>query len=142
MSTLVVDYCEQSGVPRSECVGCRERPARALTIKQPWATLIAAGIKDVENRSWPTSYRGPLLIHAGKAFDHDWNACAHLSRRGYDLDALPAGGIIARCQLVDCVQDSDSPWAEPDQWHWILRDVEPVAFTACRGMLGLWTPHS
>lgn len=39
---------------------------RGLTIRQPWASLIAAGVKTVETRSWSTSYRGPLLIHAGK----------------------------------------------------------------------------
>jgi hypothetical protein len=40
---------------------------RTLSIRQPWAGLIVAGIKDIENRSWSTSYRGPILIHAGKA---------------------------------------------------------------------------
>lgn len=39
---------------------------RALTIRQPWASLIAAGVKTLETRSWSTRYRGPLLIHAGK----------------------------------------------------------------------------
>jgi len=39
---------------------------KALTISQPFASLIASGSKFVENRTWPTSYRGPLAIHAGK----------------------------------------------------------------------------
>jgi hypothetical protein len=38
---------------------------KTLTVRQPWASLIVTGAKDVENRSWPTSYRGTLLIHAG-----------------------------------------------------------------------------
>jgi len=38
---------------------------RAVTIRQPWAELIVRGEKDVENRSWRTRHRGPLLIHAG-----------------------------------------------------------------------------
>ena len=38
---------------------------RALTIRQPWASLIAEGIKTVETRSWSTKYRGELAIHAG-----------------------------------------------------------------------------
>ncbi len=39
---------------------------KALTIRQPWASLIAAGVKTIETRSWSTRYRGPLAIHAGK----------------------------------------------------------------------------
>lgn len=39
---------------------------RTLTVKQPWASLIVMGIKDVENRTWTTPYRGRILIHAGK----------------------------------------------------------------------------
>lgn len=39
---------------------------KALTIIQPWATLIASGHKMNETRSWKTNYRGEVLIHAGK----------------------------------------------------------------------------
>lgn len=39
---------------------------KAITLHQPWATLIALSLKQYETRSWPTSYRGPLMIHAGK----------------------------------------------------------------------------
>ena len=39
---------------------------KAITIKQPWASLIVAGIKDIENRTWKTSFRGRVLIHAAK----------------------------------------------------------------------------
>ncbi|MCP4687042.1 MAG: ASCH domain-containing protein, partial [Desulfobacterales bacterium] len=48
---------------------------KALSIRQPWAWLIANGYKDIENRSWRTSFRGEFLIHAGKKFDGagwDW----------------------------------------------------------------------
>ena len=38
---------------------------KALTIMQPWASLIACGAKTIETRSWPTKYRGPIAIHAG-----------------------------------------------------------------------------
>ena len=44
---------------------------KALSIKQPWAWAIIHAGKNVENRTWATSYRGPLLIHAGKTFDHE-----------------------------------------------------------------------
>jgi hypothetical protein len=42
---------------------------KELSIRQPWAWLIIAGHKDVENRSWTTTYRGPLLIHAARRPD-------------------------------------------------------------------------
>ncbi len=42
---------------------------KALSIRQPWAWLIANGYKDIENRSWRTNFRGEFLIHAGKKFD-------------------------------------------------------------------------
>jgi hypothetical protein len=54
-----------------------EEPAQAdaircISIMQPWAYLVASGIKDIENREWDTSYRGPLLIHTGKKPDVDY----------------------------------------------------------------------
>ena len=48
---------------------------KAITIKQPWASLIAAGLKDIENRTWKTNFRGRVLIHAAKVSVKDgWNA--------------------------------------------------------------------
>ena len=44
---------------------------RVITLKQPWATLVAEGLKKYEFRSWKYSYRGELLIHAGKGIDKD-----------------------------------------------------------------------
>ena len=44
---------------------------KAITIKQPFASLIAAGIKEYEFRTWKTNYRGEILIHAGKSIDKD-----------------------------------------------------------------------
>ena len=41
---------------------------KALTIKQPWASLIASGIKDIENRTWKTHYRGKIYIHASSHY--------------------------------------------------------------------------
>lgn len=97
---------------------------KALTLYQPWATLVAAGIKTIETRSWRTSYRGPLAIHAAarepKAgevvaggvvsshrieyhdrVDEGW----HWRAWGDDqpLHRLPVGAIVAVCRLVDCV---------------------------------------
>lgn len=41
---------------------------KALTLTQPWATLMAVGAKRIETRSWLTEYQGPLVIHAAKGF--------------------------------------------------------------------------
>lgn len=108
---------------------------KALTVRQPWASLIAAGIKDVENRSWRTSYRGPLLIHAGLGVDVD----DLLVWREELPEPLPKGSVVARVELLDCVQDSTSPWALPGQWHWLLANPEPMTAGApVKGQQGLW----
>ena len=115
---------------------------KALSIRQPWASLIVAGIKDVENRTWATKLRGPLAIHAG----------LYKESRGrgevYDAmmailcpelpDPLPRGGIIGTVDLVDVVQDSESEWAEDGQYHWLLANPQPLDFVPVRGRLGLF----
>lgn len=74
---------------------------RALTICQPYAHLIVTGEKRVENRTWPTRYRGPLAIHAGKSLE--WMG---------DYTRTPDmafGAIVGVADLVDCVDvDDDS----------------------------------
>jgi hypothetical protein len=82
--------------------------SKAISIKQPWAWAIIEGLKRVENRSWPTNYRGPLLIHAGLNEDHlGWLA---LDRMGIEFpDEVERGGIIGMVDLIDCVRDHPSP---------------------------------
>jgi hypothetical protein len=101
---------------------------KALTIRQPWASLIIDGSKDVENRSWPTNYRGILVVHAGAKDDPSEPA---------ETD-LPRGAIIGTVRVIDCVRDSESPWAVPGQYHWILSDPRPCRPRAARGQQGLW----
>ena len=115
---------------------------RVLTVRQPWAWALVHGGKDVENRSSSTTHPGPLLIHAGSAFERDgYDTVTRLARR----PPLPAeefvhGAIIGVVELFDCVRDSDSEWAVPGQWHWCLRSPTPVLVVPCRGKLGLWKP--
>lgn len=106
---------------------------RALTVRQPWASLIIAGLKDVENRSRPTRYRGTIAIHAGLGTDRDAMA-AH----GHLLPAYPAGAVIGLVDVVGCVRDSSSPWAEDGRWHWLLERPRPCEPVPARGALGLW----
>jgi len=45
------------------------RPIKALSIWEPWASLVARGVKRHETRHWSTTYRGPIAIHAAKTLD-------------------------------------------------------------------------
>ncbi|MEU6990300.1 ASCH domain-containing protein [Streptomyces sp. NPDC046465] len=115
---------------------------KALTIKQPWADAIAHSTKRTENRTWTTRYRGPILIHAGGAYDQT------AGRTVSDLAALHSwpdyrGAIIATATLADIhVADGCcAPWGEPDVYHWQLAGVhalpEPVL---TKGRQQLWNP--
>lgn len=81
---------------------------KALTIIQPWATLIAIGEKQFETRSWRTNHRGSLAIHAGKQVDR--NVCEQepfksvLARYGFTADNLPTGAVVAISELTNCYQ--------------------------------------
>lgn len=129
--------------------------ARALTIKQPWASLIACGAKSVENRSWPIprtwSPTGPLLIHAGAGVARDAMTLPYvendLAKRGIHGD-LPASAVLAVIGSVSCHQAAWGCCSEVyaqagDGWHWELRDLHtlPKPITAT-GRLGLWKPDA
>jgi hypothetical protein len=95
---------------------------KALTLYQPWASLIQLNIKTIETRSWATKYRGPLAIHAAKTdfhlHGHEGNpaachgqalaaACQHPGRNQWTLGVnnthpFPLGAIVATCELVNC----------------------------------------
>lgn len=129
---------------------------KAITISQPYASLIASGAKWIENRTWPTNYRGALAIHAGKGLQY-------LDRD--ELTNYPSGCVIAVGKLVACVelskiksmglqfgyQDDYIPgstkrtWAHAllhehaeGPWCWILEDVRKVDHVPVRGAQGLW----
>ncbi len=84
---------------------------KALSIRQPWATLLCLRIKRYETRTWKTDYRGPIALHAGAVFDAasrrlcfepplaDW-----LRKAGYhNPRSLPRGQIIGTAILADCI---------------------------------------
>ncbi len=71
---------------------------KVITVKQPFATLIAEGLKIYEFRTWKTSYRGEIWIHAGKGVDKE--AMKRYEHLGL---SYPKGCIIARANLTDCV---------------------------------------
>ena len=75
---------------------------KAITIKQPWATLIAEGYKEYEFRTWKTKYRGDILIHVGKGIDKKaMERFKHLNLE------YPVGQIITKAIITDCVKVDD-----------------------------------
>ncbi len=124
---------------------------RALTISQPFASLIADGLKFVENRTWYTSFRGELAIHAGAG-------SKYLTRS--ELQRFPTGSIVAVATVVDCVtldavrvharlggnvQRSRVAWLDvfmhehtEGPFCWILDNVRRCKPVACKGKQGLW----
>lgn len=112
---------------------------RILSIRQPWAWLIIAGYKDIENRSWSTPYRGPVLIHASLKRDPDGD---HFARqRGVRVPALHFGGVIGLARLVDVVECHKSPWFF-GPYGWVMTESRALPFVACPGSLGLRSPPS
>lgn len=114
---------------------------KALTIKQPWASLIMECGKDVENRSWSTSFRGRVAIHSSKKPDpREWIDAVELARHaGVVVPKDPPNGCVLRTvEIYDCVKSSDSPWFM-GEYGFLLR--EPRILTTpihCKGELGFW----
>lgn len=73
-------------------------PMKAITIKQPWATLISEGIKEYEFRTWNTNYRGKILIHAGLSTDKK----VLIDMENYNLEYLN-GYILAEADIEDVI---------------------------------------
>ena len=72
---------------------------RVITLKQPWATLVAEGIKKYEFRSWKINYRGEILIHAGKGMDLE----AMKKFLNLNLE-FPHSSILAKIKILDCIK--------------------------------------
>mgnify|MGYP000870274289 CR=1 FL=1 len=136
---------------------------RALTIRQPWATLLLLGVKHWETRSWRTDYRGPLAIHAAQA--GEWIGSSALRRLEQRLDLpptslmerdYPLGAIIGLLELHECLAFAHLPlrrlskrerqlgfWSgEGYAWDFMGQGkaallAEPIP---CGGKQGLWTP--
>ena len=112
---------------------------KAVTICQPYADMIARGEKPIENRTWPTAYRGPLAIHAGTS--RAWLEADDEAER----PGMAFGAIVATAQLVDCVRVAELPpelrnhHEANGPWCWILTGIEPLEPPCpCRGARGVW----
>jgi hypothetical protein len=135
---------------------------KALTLTQPWATLVALGAKKIETRSWFTHYRGPLAIHAAKGFPK-WAREFTMEPECYEAVKLftagriktfpsyPTGVVLAVCRVVACTLTSQAFEERlsakerafgdysPGRFAWVLEDVQalPTPIPA-KGALGLW----
>ncbi len=95
---------------------------RALSVRAPWWWFILRGGKDIENRSWPTNFRGRVLLHCGKWWNEEEVredlldierivGALHMPVAHPDLWLKPSlGCIVGSVEIVDCVSESKSPW--------------------------------
>ena len=132
---------------------------KAITLWQPWASLIAIGAKKYETRSWPTNYRGLLAIHAAaKAPKTEMELCeiepfkSSLRRAGIiSANELPLGSVIAIANLVDCIYISKEFIKaildtveygfgdyEISRYAWKLEGVRPINPIPAKGMQRIW----
>ena len=93
-------------------------PQHALSLKQPWATLLASGLKTIEVRKWPTPRRGRILIHAAKVPD-DREAAWRLVPSYLLEKAHLLGGIVGVGDLTNCVAyRTPETFAADETRHW------------------------
>lgn len=123
--------------------------AYALTLKNPWAHLIAHHGKDVENRSWmPHAGVDTLLIHAGKTWDRRNNRRPLVGDVGDPVTSaiVAVADLAFACDTSRWVQEvvcGCGPWAQPGQCHWRLANVRALAEPVpTGGKQGLWRPSA
>jgi len=129
----------------------------ALSIRQPWASLILHAGKDIENRTWPTKVRGRVLVHAAKGMTRDeWDDAMEfavdilrqrpplpdgktrtLRELGFAYEDLERGGIVGSVEIVDCVQQTDSPWFMGSH-GFVLRNPQSMPLIPYKGQLGFF----
>lgn len=120
---------------------------KVLTLKQPWATLVAEGIKKYEFRTWKTNYRGKILIHAGAGIDKK-----EMEKfKNLNLE-YPSKRIIAEVEIEDCLELDDKLNQKiisenniaygskiRTGYAWKLKNVNKIqSNTQINGKLGLW----
>lgn len=136
---------------------------KAITLHQPWASLVALGEKRIEARSWQTHYRGPIAIHAGLAFtdgqqalmrDEPFRSVLHAARH-LRLSHLPRGFVVATAELWDVRAIFSAKDPIPEQfgakhersfgdyregrYAWLLRNVVALELPiGAKGGLGVW----
>lgn len=112
--------------------------AKLITLHQPWASLVATGLKRHETRHWKTDYRGPLLIHAAAlrmkpASQAVLEEACCLMNRGIP-ENLPYGAIVAIADLTDCRMMADKYNTLTEQTYAYIHSQTPL-----ERMVGNWS---
>lgn len=101
---------------------------RALSLTQPWATLIATGQKSIETRNWATAYRGPLAIHAAKGYPAEAQRFTGiLFGDGRLTERPPLGAVVAVAWLVS-IRKTEDIVNEIDEQERLYGDYSPRRF--------------
>jgi hypothetical protein len=126
---------------------------KALSGRQPWWWAILHAGKDVENRTWSTKHRGTLLLHASDSLTVPYyNEALVWMRERFGakwvkdnvprLEMLPHGGIVGRVDIVDVIEPCGGKcgrqWHMHEQFGFLLRNVKPLPFVACKGRLNVF----
>ena len=117
---------------------------KTLSIRQPWAWLIAKGFKVIENRTWHSKFIGQFKIHASMGMTRrEYEECKLFCARINPEITLPAmpdllrGGIVGKARMVGCIDDSASPWFV-GPWGFLLKGAEELPFQPYIGSLGFF----
>lgn len=119
---------------------------KAISIRQPWAWLIVNGYKDIENRTWRTKYRGPVMIHAANGMTRAEYEAAVNHATGincllpFDIppfEKIERGGIVGIATITDCIDASPSPWFFGPK-GFTLTDAKPLPFVPMKGKLSFF----
>lgn len=102
---------------------------KAISLHQPWASMIAQGFKTIETRHWPTDYRGDLLIVSTQSPEMPGFLC------GYALCIVNV--IDCRRMTVDDIRAARCRWNDR-AWAWILTDLRKIEPFRVRGQQGLY----
>lgn len=112
----------------------------ALSIRQPWASMIILGHKTIENRSWDTKVRGEILIHAGQEYDYAGHQFIAYNFPEINLPhsgSFQRGGIIGKTNLEGVITESDSKWFF-GKFGFVLSDPTVVPFKPVKGQLSFF----
>jgi hypothetical protein len=116
---------------------------RALSLRQPWAWLVVNGYKDIENRSWRTDHRGPLLIHASLSMTDYTTGTAEWIKTEYGVripDNTQFGVIVGVVDVSDCVKQHPSKWKFRGSWGWVLENPRRLPIRECNGFVKFFKP--
>jgi ASCH domain len=100
---------------------------KALSVKQPWANMIASGGKTIETRTWATDYRGDVLIVSSKMPKIEPAGCALAVARIVDCRPMTSADVTAAC--CDTY---------PNAFAWVLADIRRIKPFPLRGHLGIY----